>query len=83
MIAPVTSFDFHLARGDQIVIEERKPDEVTFVLGRRLAAQGACSAAPLLSEKHMLRLPVEVVENGTARKMTKNLSLPLLSECLV
>lgn len=40
VVAPVTSFDFHLSRGQEIVIEERKAEEVTHVLGQRLAAEG-------------------------------------------
>lgn len=38
--APLSTFDFTLASGDQIPIEERSADEVTQIAGRRIAPAG-------------------------------------------
>jgi len=38
--APSTTFDDRIATGDEIVIEERSPDEVTHLYGKRTAPEG-------------------------------------------
>ncbi len=38
--APVSSIDFSLSTGNQIIIEERPSEELFFVAGKRLAAEG-------------------------------------------
>ncbi len=44
--APVSTFDFSLASGADIVIEERSQDEVLFVNGRRISPEGCRAMNP-------------------------------------
>ncbi|MFZ1948221.1 MAG: S-methyl-5-thioribose-1-phosphate isomerase [bacterium] len=46
VVAPVSTIDFGLERGDQIPIEERDPREVTDLAGVRLAPQGVAALNP-------------------------------------
>lgn len=40
MAAPLTSVDFQMLNGDQIVIEERSEREMTHINDKRIAAEG-------------------------------------------
>ncbi|MCU0861897.1 MAG: S-methyl-5-thioribose-1-phosphate isomerase, partial [Methanomassiliicoccales archaeon] len=44
--APVSTFDFSIANGEGIVIEERDEEEVTTMDGRRIAPQGSSALNP-------------------------------------
>jgi methylthioribose-1-phosphate isomerase len=44
--APSSTIDLSLTNGEQIVIEERSPDEVTHLAGRRIAPVGVHAAHP-------------------------------------
>jgi methylthioribose-1-phosphate isomerase len=44
--APVSTFDAALKTGDEIPIEERKPEEVTHLYGKRIAPEGVSAANP-------------------------------------
>ncbi|HCN19523.1 MAG TPA: S-methyl-5-thioribose-1-phosphate isomerase [Planctomycetia bacterium] len=38
--APISTFDMKIEKGSEIPIEERSPDEVTFITGHRIAPEG-------------------------------------------
>jgi methylthioribose-1-phosphate isomerase len=44
--APISTFDFSIATGDNIVIEDRSPEEVTHVGRERLAPEGSAALNP-------------------------------------
>lgn len=44
--APLSTFDFSLASGEQIAIEERSADEVTHLAGKRIAPEGVAVFNP-------------------------------------
>lgn len=44
--APLSSFDFQMENGDKIVIEERDPEEVFTVMGKRVAPEGINAINP-------------------------------------
>lgn len=74
--APVSTLDIPLPSGDQIPIEERKPEEVTEGFGRRTAPEGVRVYSPafdvtphdlvsaIISEKGVARAPYEEVLQG-------------------
>lgn len=67
--APISTIDFHIETGDEIEIEERSPEEVTHMNGKRIAAEGidvynpAFDVTPneniagIITEKGILRPP--------------------------
>jgi len=44
--APLSTFDFSLSSGEQIPIEERSADEVTYLAGKRIAPEGVAVFNP-------------------------------------
>lgn len=72
VVAPTSTFDFSLASGDQIPVEQRRPEEVTSVRGAVIAPAGVDVANPafdvtphqyvsaLITEKGIFRAPYDV-----------------------
>jgi methylthioribose-1-phosphate isomerase len=46
VVAPSSTIDARTATGDDIIIEQRSPDEVTHLAGARVAAEGAAIYNP-------------------------------------
>ncbi|NLX61975.1 MAG: S-methyl-5-thioribose-1-phosphate isomerase, partial [Tissierellia bacterium] len=40
IVAPISTIDFHIRTGDEIVIEERNGEELTHIEGIRIAPEG-------------------------------------------
>jgi methylthioribose-1-phosphate isomerase len=69
--APISTIDLSIASGDEIIIEERKPEEVTSIQGFCTAPQGIQAANPafdvtphqyitaIITEKGIIREPFE------------------------
>ena len=69
IVAPTTTIDFEIETGDEIVIEERSPEEVTHINGIRIAPEGidvynpAFDVTPnenitgIITEKGIVRAP--------------------------
>jgi len=66
--APTTTFDPSLASGDEIVIEERSPDEVTHVQGVRLAPEGVPAANPAFDVTPHRYITAIITERGIIRE---------------
>jgi len=66
--APVSTIDFSLASGDDIPIEERSPDEVTHVLGVRIAPRGVSAANPAFDVTPHRYVTAIITEAGVNRE---------------
>ncbi len=66
-VAPFTTFDPDLERGDDIPIEERAADEVTHLLGRPLAAADVGVRNPAFDVTPARYVAAIVTEAGVAR----------------
>jgi len=65
--APVSTFDFSIASGREIPIEERSPDEVTRPFGRRIAPEGASVFNPAFDVTPAANVSAIVTERGVLR----------------
>jgi methylthioribose-1-phosphate isomerase len=65
--APTSTVDLSLANGDQIPIEERRPDEVLEVRGRRLAPADAVVANPAFDVTPQELVSAIITEHGVIR----------------
>ena len=65
--APTSSIDLSLPTGDDIPIEERSPDEVTVIAGRRVAPEGVGVANPAFDVTPHRLIDAIVTERGVAR----------------
>jgi len=65
--APTSTIDLALPAGDAIPIEERDPDEVLCVLGRRIAPEGVVAANPAFDVTHHRYITAIVTEVGVIR----------------
>jgi methylthioribose-1-phosphate isomerase len=65
--APVSTFDFATATGRDIPIEERPPEEVTHLAGRRVAAEGVAVRNPAFDVTPHRYVTAIVCEKGVAR----------------
>jgi methylthioribose-1-phosphate isomerase len=65
--APTSSVDLSLPAGDDIPIEERSPDEVTTIAGRRVAADGIATANPAFDITPHALISAIITEQGIAR----------------
>jgi len=63
--APASTFDFSLSDGDQIPIEERNPDEVLFVRGKRIAPKDAEARNPAFDVTPSKYITGYITEKGT------------------
>jgi len=65
--APISSIDMSLAAGGQIPIEERDPDEVATVLGRRIAPEGVAVYNPAFDVTPSEYVSALITERGIVR----------------
>jgi methylthioribose-1-phosphate isomerase len=65
--APVSTIDLSVSSGEDIVVEERNPDEVLEVFGVRVAPQGATARNPAFDVTPARLVTAIVTENGVAR----------------
>jgi methylthioribose-1-phosphate isomerase len=65
--APTSTIDLSLASGDDIPIEERSADEVTFVRGAPVAPEGVEAANPAFDVTPSTYVTAIITENGVAR----------------
>ena len=76
--APVSTFDLTLKSGAEIPIEQRDPDEVTHIGGKRFAAIGAKAVSPAFDVTPAKYITAIITEKG----IIKNQSFPKLKELL-
>ena len=76
--APISTLDLSLTDGSQIPIEERAPEEVTHVGGRRLAPAGIRVANPAFDVTPASFVDAIITERGIARS-PYDVSLPELA----
>jgi methylthioribose-1-phosphate isomerase len=76
--APLSTLDLSLSDGSQIPIEERGPEEVTHVGGRRLAPEGIRVANPAFDVTPASFVDAIITERGIARA-PYGVSLPRLA----
>lgn len=65
--APLSTIDMKLAHGDQIPIEERSPEEVTSLGGRRTAPPGVKVFNPAFDVTPAANIAAIITEKGVAR----------------
>lgn len=66
--APISTIDLSLTDGDLIPIEERSPDEVTCIDGRRIAPEGVKVMNPAFDVTPADLITAIITENGVARE---------------
>lgn len=66
-VAPTSTVDLSIPEGSRIPIEERDPDEVTLVAGRRVAPVGIAAANPAFDVTPNRYVTAIVTERGIAR----------------
>lgn len=67
VVAPFSTVDLSTAHGDLIEIEERDPDEVTTVLGQRIAPEGVRAGNPAFDVTPNHYITAIVTEYGVVR----------------
>ncbi len=65
--APTSTLDLSLPDGSQIPIEERDPEEVTYLAGRRIAPRGVQAANPAFDLTPHRYVTAIITERGIAR----------------
>ena len=65
--APFSTVDMNLERGEQIPIEERGPEEITFLAGSRIAPEGVSVYNPAFDVTPQSNVTAIVTEKGIAR----------------
>ncbi|MBX7221123.1 MAG: S-methyl-5-thioribose-1-phosphate isomerase [Blastocatellia bacterium] len=65
--APISTLDLSLASGEQIPIEDRTPDEVTHIGGKRIAPEGVRVANPAFDVTPNELVTAIITERGVAR----------------
>jgi len=66
--APASTFDLKIESGDYIPIEERSPEEVTHVLGKRMAPEGVKAWNPAFDVTPARLITAIVTEKGIIHK---------------
>lgn len=66
--APTTTVDLTLASGDEIIIEERSPQEVTHVQGMSIAPEGTDARNPAFDVTPHRYVTAIITENGIIRE---------------
>lgn len=66
--APLTSFDFHIASGDEIPIEERKDSEIHTIGGVRMTPEGVSFYNPSFDVTPSENISAIISEKGVAAK---------------
>ena len=77
--APLSSFDFGMADGSAIPIEERPADEVTGYRGQRWAPQGVAVRNPAFDVTPAELITALICERGVIRAPTRERLQPLIS----
>ncbi len=67
VVAPRSTIDLSLRSGDQIIIEERSPDEVTHLRGVRIAPEGVGVANPAFDVTPQRYISAIITDGGIAR----------------
>ncbi|NTV89968.1 MAG: S-methyl-5-thioribose-1-phosphate isomerase, partial [Clostridiales bacterium] len=62
--APVSTIDFSMESGEEIPIEERKAEEVTFIKGHRIAPEGISVANPAFDVTPSRYITAIITEKG-------------------
>jgi methylthioribose-1-phosphate isomerase len=70
IVAPLSSFDFSIKRGDEIPIEERDPEEVTEPFGRRIAPRGVKVFSPAFDVTPAKFITAIICEKGVAKPVS-------------
>jgi methylthioribose-1-phosphate isomerase len=82
--APLSTIDLSLASGDEIVIEERRPEEVTCIKGIRIAPENIRAANPafdvtphklitaIITEKGIIKEPYKRGLEGNSKSQYRN-----------
>lgn len=65
--APTSTIDLQTGRGEDITIEDRNPEEVTHLLGMRVAPEGARAANPAFDVTPARLIAAIVTEHGVLR----------------
>ncbi len=65
--APSSTFDARIATGEEIVIEERSPDEVTHLHGHRIAPEGIEVCNPAFDVTPARYITAFITENGVTK----------------
>jgi methylthioribose-1-phosphate isomerase len=65
--APTSTVDLSIATGDDIRIEERPPEEVTTVAGKRIVPEGTVAANPAFDVTPSRYITAIITEKGIAR----------------
>ncbi len=66
--APMSTVDLSIASGDEIVIEERQPEEVTCIRGIRTAPEGILAANPAFDVTPYRYISAIITEKGIIRE---------------
>jgi len=66
--APTTTIDLSLASGDEIPIEQRSPEEVTYIQGVRIAPEGIEAANPAFDVTPHKYITAIITERGIIRE---------------
>ncbi len=67
VVAPASTVDMGVACGDDVTIEQRSPDEVLCLAGRRIAAQGAAAWNPAFDVTPARLVDAIVTERGVVQ----------------
>src|SRR5579871_4671614 len=67
VVAPRSTIDLSLSSGEEIVIEERSPDEITHIRGVRIAPEGAHVANPAFDITPQGYITAIITDAGIAR----------------
>ncbi len=67
VVAPSTTIDLTLGSGEQIIIEERSPNEITHIRGVRIAPEGVGVANPAFDVTPQRYITAIITDGGIAR----------------
>jgi methylthioribose-1-phosphate isomerase len=67
VVAPTSTIDLTLSSGEQIIIEERSPNEVTHIRGVRIAPEGVGVANPAFDVTPQRYINAIITDGGIAR----------------
>lgn len=62
--APVSTIDFSMKTGDEIIIEDRDPDEIAVIKGQRIAPEGVCHVNPSFDVTPHQNITAIITERG-------------------
>lgn len=62
--APTSTIDFSIQTGDEIIIEDRDPDEIAVIKGQRIAPEGVCRVNPAFDVTPHQNITAIITEKG-------------------